>query len=370
MAVHKQPYLSQKTKKPIWYYDFSFQKVRYRDSGYESKSAAKDAEEKAKHDLKQSGNVLRIIRHVHFDQFADEVMFDRESTHAASTVKAEKGHLKTIKGHLGNIRMDLIQPADINGFIRKRSAQGIGKRTINIELNLLRVIFGYAVQSRVILKNPISGIKNLKEPLKNDRLCMSKTEFLRLVEEAKKLPKSSQLTTWIQVSGYTGMRPTEVLHLEWKDIDFQKSVICITPKEGNPTKTGEFRHIPIHADLLPVLIEWRNVWQDAKKQKGFNHDWVFFYYANPHKRAHGFRSSYERALKNANIKPKSRYEFRHFFISEAVMSGIQEITIAKWVGNSPQMIWKHYGHLRADWQQDQMNRLQIVPDPLTESAVA
>ncbi|HMO41504.1 MAG TPA: tyrosine-type recombinase/integrase [Saprospiraceae bacterium] len=369
MAVNKQPYLSKKTKKPIWCYDFSYMKIRYRDSGFDSKSSAQDAEDQLKSELKQGGHVLRIVRHETFDSFADEVLRNRESTHALSTVKAEKGHLKIIKSHFGDIRMDLIQPADVNSFICKRKKDGIGNRTINIELNLLRIIFNYALDSRVILKNPMSGIKNLKELIK-ERLCLSKEEFLHLIEEAKKLPRSAQMATWIQVSAYTGMRPSEVLHLEWKDIDFEKSRICVTPKEGNPTKIGKFRHVPINQELLPVLTKWRETWMEVKQTKGFTHDWVFFYYAKPEIRAQGFRSSFEKALKNASVRPNSRYEFRHFFISEAVMAGIQDITIAKWVGNSPQMIWKHYGHLRTDWQQDQMHLLKFKCVSVQEEAVA
>jgi integrase len=40
------------------------------------------------------------------------------------------------------------------------------------------------------------------------------------------------------------------------------------------------------------------------------------------------------------------YDFRHLWISEALMAGVDVFTVAKMAGTSVQMIEKTYGHLR------------------------
>ena len=54
------------------------------------------------------------------------------------------------------------------------------------------------------------------------------------------------------------------------------------------------------------------------------------------------------------------YTLRHFFISKAVMSGVDLYTISKWVGHtSTQMIEQVYAHLSDEHRQRQMAKIQI-----------
>lgn len=359
MPVYRREYSSRRTKKPVWGYSFVHRKCRFRKAGYLTKSEAELAEQKARKDVIFDGRVLNPSSYRSFESVADEVIQYRDTTCARSTVKAERGHLVFLKRHFGKKRIDLIEPADIQMFIQKRKKDGLKNRTINIEVNLLRAIFGFAHQRHYVLSNPTIGIKRLKEVIK-DRQCMSVSEFQRLMTVTEKPEHPNQLRTWIAVMAYTGMRPSEVLHLEWSDIYFDKERIVARPKEGSPMKTGTFRNIPLHPDLLPILEEWKAEWDNIQMESGHTHDWIFVYPADPSKRAQGFRKSFSRALKEAGIVPKSRYEFRHFFISQAVMQGIDLLTVARWVGHSsPQMIYRYYGHLSPDWQGKQMEKLKF-----------
>jgi len=364
MPVCKREYISDKTKKPVWGYAFTYRKCRFRRAGYYTKAEAELAEQKRRHEVIIDAKVLNPKNYGTFSVVADECMKYRASTCAESTVKAEQGHLVIINKHFEGMRIDKIQPADIHAFIRKRKADDIGNRTVNIELNLMRNVFFYALQHQQILYSPMQTIKNLKEVVK-DRECLSKDEFIRLTEATRKLPNSIQLLTWISTSAYTGLRPSEVIYLEWKDIYFDQDKIYVRPKNGNPLKTGKFRVVPLNPELKPILLTWKTEWDNIKGQSGHNHDWVFIYPADPTKRSQGFRKSFTHACRDAKVVPKSRYEFRHFFISQSIMQGIDLLTIATWVGHSsPQMIYKHYGHLSPSWQGEQMNRLSLLSRPV------
>ncbi len=58
------------------------------------------------------------------------------------------------------------------------------------------------------------------------------------------------------------------------------------------------------------------------------------------------------------------HTLRHYFISQAVMSGVELLTIAKWVGhNGTRMIEEVYGHLRPQYRREQMSKVSIIVPP-------
>ncbi len=140
--------------------------------------------------------------------------------------------------------------------------------------------------------------------------------------------------------------------------------VLVRPKVGpkavekNQVKDGQFRAIPIHPDLKPALMKWREIWESKQAQAGRTHDWIFFHPVFPDKRALGFRRSFEEACKNAGLPNMRSYDLRHFFISEAVMAGCELMIIARWAGHgSVRMIERVYGHLRPDYHAAQIAKI-------------
>jgi integrase len=64
------------------------------------------------------------------------------------------------------------------------------------------------------------------------------------------------------------------------------------------------------------------------------------------------------------------HDYRHFFISYCVMSGIDIMTIAKWVGHEDCgiLIGKVYWHLSNEHAQRQAQRLNFEPEILKQMA--
>lgn len=56
------------------------------------------------------------------------------------------------------------------------------------------------------------------------------------------------------------------------------------------------------------------------------------------------------------------YSMRHYFISKALMSGVDIFTVTKWVGHSStKMITEVYGHLSPTFRKGQMAKIRIEP---------
>jgi integrase len=63
----------------------------------------------------------------------------------------------------------------------------------------------------------------------------------------------------------TGMRRGELFGLLWADVSFEHSSLTVT---ADTAKDGETRHIPLNAEAITVLKQWKN-------QPGVKSKWVF-----------------------------------------------------------------------------------------------
>lgn len=381
MSVYKRDYKKEYDKKSdgsgSWAYSFSFRKFRYRAAGFDSKKEAMFAEDMARKKVVLEGKILKPFQAMEFMALGEAVLHQREMTCSPNTVACERHKLKALGKYFGGMDVHRITIADINAFIDQRKREDIANRTVNMCLNLLRVMFKRAIQYHYATHNPLDEVKNLKEVL-HDRPILSMTEFRRLLDESAKLEgeqqDAEQLGIWLRVRGFTGVRPSEAVFLEWRDINWERNLIIVRPKSGpkacdkNQLKDGEFRAIPIHQDLKLALIRWKESWERIQTEHGHKHDWIFFHPKFPEQRALGFRRSFEAACKNAGLQGVRSYDFRHFFISEAVMAGCELMVIAKWAGHgSVRMIEKVYGHLSPKYHADQIAKIQFG-EPAAKSA--
>jgi len=243
-------------------------------------------------------------------------------------------------------------------------------RSINLELTLLRSIFKFAIQQRAAVHNPAKEISNLKE-IRDEHWIPTEDELIRFVKEAEGTRSAVVLVPWIWFRAYTGTRPTESVHVEWRDIDFVNERISIRPKDGHALKNRKFRVVEMHPRLKEILLAWRIEWGRifAKRRKRHPgeasppHDWVFFNPSNQDERARGFHKCFYKARDNAGLPEMTSHTLRHYFISRCVMDGIDYLTIMRWVGHSfSRMIESVYGHLHSGHRASQMRKLQIVEE--------
>ena len=140
----------------------------------------------------------------------------------------------------------------------------------------------------------------------------------------------------------TAMRTGEVRAIRWSDIkDDRLLVHCnytLTHGLKNSTKTNKKRTVPLNKRCLEVLDEIRQ-----------DNDYVF-----PYNR-YSFQSYfYDRAkelhaaeLASHRYRP---YDLRHTAISRWIEAGIPVAQVAKWAGNSAEVIWKHYCNTTQEYE--------------------
>lgn len=165
--------------------------------------------------------------------------------------------------------------------------------------------------------------------------------------------KHSNYAAYVRFLFYTGCRPSEAIGLRWKHIDFEKSAILfeeaavqsgrgVARKKG--LKTQAFRRFKINGQLREILLS-------VKPQEFKPDDLVFPAPEGGFIIQGNFRGRvWKKVLQGLGIEYRVPYQTRHTFITLCLEKGVDAKDVARWVGNSPEVIYKHYAGNKRDLQ--------------------
>ena len=153
---------------------------------------------------------------------------------------------------------------------------------------------------------------------------------------------------------FAGAREQEALRVRWAHVDFEGKLVTIGA-DGD-TKNREARHVDLNAQLESHLREMFT-------RRAPDSQWLF---PSPQRGerdepARTFRESLRLARQAAGLESFGFHDCRHHFISFAVMSGIDFMTIARRVGHKDGgvLIGKVCGHFSNEHAQAQAARLNF-----------
>lgn len=198
-------------------------------------------------------------------------------------------------------------------------------RTVNIETNTLSAIFREAIKRGFVDKNPASGIRRLPEENIIVRY-LSHDEEKRLIEAC-----SPALHPFVVLALHTGMRLGELLHLEWKDVDFEQRLIRV-----KLTKSHRTRYLPMNSrahELLNGLPRRSDIELVFFNPKSSRH-WTWTH-------APGWR----KAIRNSGIKEFRFQDLRHTFASRLVQSAVSIKVVQELLGHANVSTTMRYAHL-------------------------
>ena len=178
-----------------------------------------------------------------------------------------------------------------------------------------------------------------------------------MCEAAQEVSKNGQeFSDYVRLLAFSGARRSEALRLKWSDVDWQNEQLTIGADGLN--KGREVRVVDFNQKLKEHL-------SDMLKRKAPDSQFLF---PSPQRgetdaSAKTFMESLRLARKKSGLLNIGFHDCRHFFISYAVMSGIDYMTIARWVGHKDGgiLIGKVYGHLSNEHAQAQAARLNFGP---------
>jgi len=180
----------------------------------------------------------------------------RESTLIQQDISMR--HLISVVGD-----MDLQKVKHEHGeyFVQARLDKGRAAATVNKEVRAIHRILQLAMQRRQLESNPFQWLRKPKSPRRKVRVY-SDEECDRLLRAAVQvgLKKGFDWQLFIAVALCTGMRRGELLNMTWRDVDFEKEIVEVSPKKDTEhtwswqIKDVDRRTLPLTEDVLALLV--------------------------------------------------------------------------------------------------------------------
>lgn len=261
-----------------------------------------------------------------YDQFIRHV----ELTTKPRTILYYKESLDPVIKTFGDtFKVQNIRNDDLIRYIEGRNNLKLGGRWHVIKT--FKTFLNFCVTKNYISKNPISAKKpNLP---KRPPECWSKEEAAKILSVA-----TGTAYDLIFLNLHLGLRPAELIALEWEDIKWDSNFVVVREAKDN-----EFRRIPLHNTARKFL-------EKLKKPKGL----IF-----PGINEHRLRSMAKRVKNDAQMPHIKRfwYAVRHTFATEYYkqtgdLKGLQEI-----LGHAKIQMTLVYVNPQQEHQQKQMNKL-------------
>ena len=217
----------------------------------------------------------------------------------------------------------------------------------------------WAIESRQVklTRSPFEGMATKAKKLikkseddKTDIHPFTRSERDAIIEAFKTSSHHCNYYYYVVFCFYVGCRPSEAIALTWNDISSDLSKITfknviVAGVNGNEKcaglKTQKKRVFPCNKQVQKLLRELAQTHQS-------NQNRVFPAAKGGVINIGYFRKIWAKTLKNLRIEYRKPYQMRHTFITLCLEAGQDAKDVARLVGNSPEMIYRHYAGQRTE----------------------
>lgn len=225
----------------------------------------------------------------------------------------------------------------------------VGNKTLTNRLSVLRAALTAAVDDELIETNPLYGWTfRLAERIKDtdDIDPFTPAEQAAILQQL-----SGQDRNLIQFAFWTGLRTSELIALQWQDIDWRSASLRIVRAKTNAARQAEppktragVRQVKLLTPALQALKAQRQhtelagaeIFRNPRTGEPWNTTGVI-------------RGMWERALKRAKIRYRRPYQTRHTYASMMLSAGESPLWVAKQMGHADwTMIARTYGKWMPD----------------------
>lgn len=326
-------------------------RVRWRDGngqertrvlGLKRDAEAFDAEIKR---AKRLGNLDDLVRpNITLAKFV-EIWWERYAKpHLAERTKRSYAGLwdRHVLPYLGDSDLRALTVDRIEAYASDLRAAGLGDPTIYRALTLLQGVLQRAVEWGYLGSNPA---KNVRKP-RTKRKRMVRPLMPEEVDKIIEACTSDRDRLIVSLLAYEGLRPQEVLALDWQDLVDGKLVVDKAIEydgDVKETKTEQHRRVPISNE---TAVAWEVLWSHSggpasgrivlsTQGRTFNDGmWQTWH-----------RDVWIKVRPDEKVRP---YDLRHTFVSRLISEGKNILEVAKLAGHSPTMTLEVYGHLFDD----------------------
>lgn len=284
-----------------WRYEFMIRGERYRDSGFETKQAARDAEAEARKDLKRMNiQFLRLCA-----SRLKDVKNRRTKKYLKENAALVRKLIKVWK------HKKSVQKADVVEYVQK-VRETRGAFVANKELRLIKALFNHGISLEWCSYNPATGIKPYGVE-SNQKAIPTEEEIKAMLKVASKRQRA-----YLLVAIHTLGRSISINNLKWSDV-FEDHLVLKTRKCKN-SSVKQIR-IPLNEVLREVL-------------KSIPHEGEFVFVHRKTGKPYDYRDKLIPSLcRKAKIKRYTLHCLRHFGASMLDSMGVPLCDIQELLGH-------------------------------------
>lgn len=174
----------------------------------------------------------------------------KEKKRRPALLKERTRALKPIRAYFGTLPPETIEGLYVDAYETKRISEGVGKRTVSIELAYLRAALKEAKRKGKISAMPEITLPQAKARAR--RRVLTRKELSRLMAAINDEDKTPlHLRGFVMLSLHTGQRGIHIKNLLWEHVD--DGMINYTLSNPNAAENKQCADMPITRGLAPVL---------------------------------------------------------------------------------------------------------------------
>lgn len=334
----------------VWYVQYSVRGRRFRESSQSKRRA--DAVQLLRRRLAEIGQGRlsgAAAERTTFEEMA-EMLLDDYAVNQRKSVRRAKSSVKHLSEFFGQGRAVDVTGDRVQAYVRWRQQDEPQPRpaTIQKELAALKRMFTLAHRAGKVDHRP--HIPALK--LRNVRQGFF--EDLEIREVIKHLPK--EIKPLVQFLHLTGWRVSEVLSLQWKQVNFRAQTVRLEP---GTTKNEEGRTFPFKAlpALADVLRRQRQITRSIERKSGRINPWVFHRDGQPIK---SFRGSWKTACRKAGLQDRLVHDLRRTAVRNLERAGVSRSVAMKLTGHKTEAVYRRYAIVSESDLSDGVKKLESL----------
>lgn len=323
----------------------------------------------------------QITANVKFETFAEQWFEEYAKLNLRSTSYERMKQLtQRVYPAIGHMRLDKITGRHIQQFINdmllngksQKTGKPLSRKTAVHHLSFISDVFTYAVKMDMLSENPCHKVTIPKGEAKGKDIY-SLEELEQLLNLLETAPLKYKL--FFTMILYTGFRRSEMLGLEWKDIDWDNRIISVrrtsnyTAERGiytDTTKTKKSQRSRRYPQLIFDLLKAYKAEQDEERlklgSKWFDYDRIFVKFdGRPMNNGTPYLWLKELCDKN-NLRFCDLHSFRHAHASILIHAGVDVATVSADLGHSNSMTT--LGIYTHEFQEAQARTSDIIAETL------
>lgn len=186
-----------------------------------------------------------------FDTVLDRYLRRSELYSKPASYQSAESSGRRLREYFGGRPVSALGPDDVQGFIALR-LESVSREAVNKDLRYLKAALRLALEEEQIRRLPFR-VRLLKTTRKLPTILGPK-ELRRLFETA-----GDRLRPMLMTAAMSGLRHSELIALDWSDLDLRSRVLSVRAKPGigfSPKSHAE-RQVPINPALAEELAAHR-----------------------------------------------------------------------------------------------------------------